>query len=41
MNKNDLKISAKNFVIEKEARFRDYYQIGALIGSGTFGEVRK
>jgi len=38
---NELKISQGDFVLEKNGRFRDSYQIGPAIGSGSFGEVRK
>lgn len=37
----DLKISQGDFVLEKNGRFRDFYQIGPGLGSGSFGEVRK
>ena len=37
----DLKICQGDFVIEKEGRFRDFYTIGAGMGTGTFGEVRE
>lgn len=40
-NKMDLAFSAGDFVIEKDARFKDFYQLGSLLGSGSFGEVRK
>lgn len=38
---NDLRISQGDFVLEKSGRFRDSYQIGPALGSGSFGEVRK
>lgn len=38
---NDLVISQGDFVLEKNGRFRDSYQIGPTLGSGSFGEVRK
>jgi calcium-dependent protein kinase len=38
---NDLRISQGDFVLEKGGRFRDFYQIGPGLGSGSFGEVRK
>jgi hypothetical protein len=37
----DLKISQGDFVLEKNGRFRDFYQIGPGLGNGSFGEVRK
>lgn len=37
----DLKISQGDFVLEKNGRFRDFYQIGPGLGTGSFGEVRK
>jgi calcium-dependent protein kinase len=37
----DLRISQGDFVLEKNGRFRDYYQVGPVIGAGSFGEVRK
>jgi len=38
---NDVTISQGDFVLEKNGRFRDFYQIGPGLGSGSFGEVRK
>lgn len=40
-NVKDLVISSGDFVIEKNGRFRDYYQIGPSLGNGAYGEVRK
>jgi calcium-dependent protein kinase len=37
---DDIKISAKDFVIRKVGKIRDHYRIGKVLGSGAFGEVR-
>jgi len=37
----DLAISMGDFVLERHGRFRDHYEAGGSLGSGTFGEVRK
>ena len=40
-NINDVQISKQAFIFENAGRFKDYYQIGQLLGQGAYGEVRK
>jgi len=35
-DKNDLRISKGDFILEKDGRFRDFYQIGPSLGSGAY-----
>ena len=38
---SDFKFTKSDFIFEKGANFREQYQIGAQMGVGAFGEVRK
>ena len=37
---SEIKISAKQFVMQHAGKLRDHYRIGKMLGSGAFGEVR-
>lgn len=36
----DVKVQAKNFIMQHAGKLRDFYRIGKMLGSGAFGEVR-
>ena len=40
MESGDMKIRAKDFVMQHAGKLRDHYRIGKMLGSGAFGEVR-
>jgi len=40
MESGDVKIRAKDFVMQHAGKLRDHYRIGKMLGSGAFGEVR-
>jgi len=40
MESSDIKIRAKDFVMQHAGKLRDHYRIGKMLGSGAFGEVR-
>ena len=37
---DDVKVQAKNFIMQHAGKLRDFYRIGKMLGSGAFGEVR-
>ena len=37
----DLQMPSGDFVLEKHAKFKDFYQLGPLLDGGLSGEVRK
>lgn len=39
-NKNDLLFSKSDFVTTNSGKFRDNYDLGDILGTGSFGEVR-
>lgn len=40
-DKEGLKINKSDFILVNSGKFRDYYQLGQVLGTGAFGEVRK
>ena len=40
-DKEGLKINKADFILVNQGKFRDYYQLGQVLGTGAFGEVRK
>lgn len=40
-DKEGLKINKADFILVNSGKFRDYYQLGQVLGTGAFGEVRK
>ena len=38
---NQIKISSQIFIQENKEKFRDNYKIGHVVGSGSYGQVRK
>ena len=41
IDKEGLKISKSDFILANKGKFRDFYSLGQVLGTGAFGEVRK
>lgn len=39
--KRQLSFSKSDFITENQGKFRDFYEMGDVLGTGAFGEVRK